>query len=107
MKPFTLIPQGSQRHGKSWITWKMKKAFSRPGKIMEFEKKAKIIEFENTPMEKSWNFFFELHAHYPKEFCAARAYSYDDNEIGVVCFIFCGEGVTKRGDVEATVRKVK
>ncbi len=41
--------QGSQRSGKSWKTWKMKYAFSRPGKIMEFEKKAKI-------MEKSWNF---------------------------------------------------
>ncbi len=27
---------------------------------------------------------FELHAHYPNKFCAARAYSYDDNEIGVV-----------------------
>ena len=77
---------------------------------MEFEKKAKI-------MEKSWNFkipvwknhgkIFELHAHDPKKFCAARAHSFNDNEIGVVCFIFCGEGVTKRGDVEATVRKVK
>ena len=31
--------QGSQRPGKSWKTWKMKKAFSRLGKIMEFEKK--------------------------------------------------------------------
>ena len=49
--------QGSQRHGKSWKTWKMKKAFSRPGKIMEFEKKAKIMEFQNTCMEKSWKFF--------------------------------------------------
>ncbi len=68
-------------------------------------------------MEKSWNlkmplwknhgnFFFELHAHYPKKICAVHAYSYDANEIGV-CFIFYGEGVTKRGDVEATVRKVK
>ncbi len=45
--------QGSQRHGKSWKTWKMKKAFSRPGKIMEFNKKAKI-------MEKSWNFKIPL-----------------------------------------------
>ena len=45
--------QGSQRPGKSWKTWKMKKAFSRPGKIMEFEKKAKI-------MEKSWNFKIPL-----------------------------------------------
>ncbi len=68
----------------------MKKAFSRPGK-MEFEKKAKI-------MEKSWNFkiplwknhgeTFELRAHYPKKFCAARAYSYIDNEISFICFIF-------------------
>ncbi len=70
-------------------------------------------------MEKSWNFFiylfiylfiffFELHAHYPKKkFCVVCAYSHDDNEIGVVCFIFCGEGATKRSDVEATVRKVK
>ena len=48
---------------------------------------------------------FELHAHYPKKFCAARAYSHDDHEIGVVCFIFCGESVTKRGDVDATVKQ--
>ncbi len=50
---------------------------------------------------------FLLHAHVPKNFSAVRAYSYDDSEIGVVCFIFCGEGVSKRGDVEATVIKVK
>ncbi len=50
-------------------------------------------------------FFFELHAHYPKKFCAARAYSHDDHEIGVVCFIICGEGVTKRGDVDTTVKE--
>ncbi len=31
-----------------WKTWKMKKAFSRPRKIMELKKKAKITE-------KSWN----------------------------------------------------
>ena len=41
-------------------------------------------------MEKT----FELHAHDPKKFCAARAHSFDDNEIGVVCFISCDEGVT-------------
>ena len=68
-------------------------------------------------MEKSWNFKMALwknHGNFflsctriiQKKICAACAYSYDDNEIGV-CFIFCGEGVTKRGDVEATVRKVK
>ena len=28
------IIQGSQRLGKSWKTWKMKNAFSRPGRIM-------------------------------------------------------------------------
>ncbi len=41
--------QGSERPGKSWKTWKMRHAFSRPGKIMEFQKKVNI-------MEKSWNF---------------------------------------------------
>ncbi len=72
------------------------------------------MEFEKSP--KSWKNhgiskclygkimekIFELHAHYPKEIlrCARN-----DSEIDVVCFIFCGEGVTKRGDVEATVRK--
>ncbi len=54
----TRLYQGSQRHGKSWKTWKKKKAFSRPGKIMEFEKKSqnhgKIMELQNTSMEKSW-----------------------------------------------------
>ena len=40
--------QGSQRPGKSWKTWKMKKASFRPGKVTEFKKKAKIMEFQNT-----------------------------------------------------------
>ena len=31
------------------------------------------MEFQNTSIEKSWNFFFELHAHYPKKF-ALRAH---------------------------------
>ena len=53
--------QGSQRHGKSWKTWKMKKAFSRPGKIMEFEKKAKI-------MGKSWNFKIPIWKNHGKTF---------------------------------------
>ena len=102
--------QGSQRHGKSWKTWKMKKAFSRPGKIMEFEKRPK--SWKNHGISKYlygkiMENFFELHVHDPKKVCAARAHSFDDNKIGVVCFIFCGEGVTKRGHVEATVRKVK
>ncbi len=43
------IVQGSQRPGKSWKTWKMKKPFSRPGKSWNLKKNAKI-------MEKSWNF---------------------------------------------------
>ncbi len=47
--------QGSQRPGKSWKTWIMKNAFSRPGKIMEFEKNGqnhgKTMEFQNTSME--------------------------------------------------------
>ncbi len=53
--------QGSQRPGKSWKTWKMKNAFSRPGKIMEFEKKDKIMDHGKMMleswkiMEKSWN----------------------------------------------------
>ncbi len=47
--PVTLFYQGSQLPGKSWKTWKMKNAFSRPGKVVEFDKKAKI-------MENSWNF---------------------------------------------------
>ncbi len=49
---------------------------------------------------------FELHVHYPKKFHATLTYSNDYNKIGIVCFIFCGEGVTKC-DVEATVRQVK
>ena len=48
----------------------------------------------------------ELCSHYRKKFHAVRAFSNDDNEIGVV-LIFCGEAVIKRGDMEATVRKVK
>ena len=60
--------QGSQRHGKSWKTWKMKKAFSRPGKIMEFKKKAKI-------MEKSWNFKMSLWKNHGNFFWAARTLS--------------------------------
>ncbi len=48
----------------------------------------------------------ELCAYYPKKIRAARAFPNDDTEIAVVS-IFCGEGVIKRGDVEATVRKVK
>ncbi len=63
------------------------------------------MEFQNTSMEKSWKIFLNCTL-IILFFCAARAHSYDDNEIGV-CFIFCGEDVTKRGDVEATVRKVK
>ena len=39
----------------------MKKAFSRPGKIMEFEKKAKI-------MEKSWNFKIPIWKNHGKTF---------------------------------------
>ncbi len=45
-------------------TWKMKKTFSRPGKIMEFEKSpkkpGKIMEFEKSNLEKSWNFVSDL-----------------------------------------------
>ena len=44
--------------------WKMAKSFSRPGKIMEFEKKAKI-------MEKSWNFKMMHHGKI-MEFCFLR-----------------------------------
>ncbi len=58
------------------------------------------------PYGKIMEIFLELHAHYPKKLCVVRTYSYDDNETGV-CFIFCEEGVTKRGDVKATVRKIK
>ncbi len=53
--------QGSQQPGKSWKTWKMKNAFSRPGKIMELEKKAKI-------MEKSWNFKISIWKNHGKTF---------------------------------------
>ena len=42
----------------------MKKAFSRPGQIMEFGKKGqnhgKFMEFQNINMEKSWNKNFAL-----------------------------------------------
>ncbi len=50
--------------------------------------------------------FFELRAHCPKEFRAVHTYYNGNNEVGVVSFV-CGEGVTKRSAVEATVRKVK
>ena len=36
--------QGSHHQGKTWKTWKIIKSFSRPGKIREFEKRAKIRE---------------------------------------------------------------
>ena len=39
---------GFPASGKIMETWKMKKTFSRPGKIMEFEKSPKNLE-------KSWN----------------------------------------------------
>ncbi len=58
-------------------------------------------------MEKSWKMFFELHAHYPKNFALCAIFPKSDNEIGVVSFFFCSEGVAKGGDVEATVRKGK
>ena len=74
---------------------------------MEFEKKGQNHGISKYFYGKIMENVFELHQHYPKKFCAACAYSYNDNEIGVVCFIFCGEGVTKRGDLEATVRTVK
>ena len=48
--------QGSQRPGK---LWKMKNAFSRPGKIMEFQ---------NTSMEKGWKKVSMLQA-----FCAKQS----------------------------------
>ncbi len=51
----------------------MKKAFSRPGKIMEIEKKAKI-------MEKSWNFKMSLWKNHGNFFWAARALSKKDYE---------------------------
>ncbi len=76
----------------------MKKAFSRPGKIMEIEKKAKIMEFQNTSMEKSWKIFLSCTGIIPKKF-VLRVHIPIGNWC---CFIFCGEG-----DVEATVRKVK
>ena len=63
------------------------------------------MEFQNTSMEKSWKKYLSCTRIIQKKCCAARAYSNDNHEIGVVCFIFCGEGVTKRGDVEATVKQ--
>ncbi len=36
--------QGSHHQGKTWKTWNMVEAFSRPGKIREFGKRAKIRE---------------------------------------------------------------
>ena len=38
---------------------------------MEFEKKAKIMGFQNICMEKSWK-KFEPHVHYPTKFFALR-----------------------------------
>ncbi len=45
----------------NWKTWKMKNAFSKPGKIMEFEKKAQI-------MEKSWNLKISAWKNHGKNF---------------------------------------
>ena len=64
------------------------------------------MEFQNISMEKSWKTFLSCTRIIQKKLCCARIFP-DDNEIDVVCFIFCGEGVTKRGDLEATVRKVE
>ncbi len=41
---FKYMYQGSHHQGKTWETWKMVKAFFRPGKIREFEKRAKLRE---------------------------------------------------------------
>ncbi len=49
------------------LTWKLQKAFSRPGKITEFGKRANI-------MEKSWNFKIPLWKNHGKSFCAARIF---------------------------------
>ncbi len=50
---------GFPASGKIMETWKMKKTFSRPGKITEFEKSykkpGKIMEFDKFNLEKSWN----------------------------------------------------
>ncbi len=54
------ISQGSQRPGNSWKTWKMKNAFSRPGKIMEFEKKAKIMENHGIKIRHCWKLTYDL-----------------------------------------------
>ncbi len=96
--------QGSQHHGKPG---KWKKHFPDLEKSWNLKKRAKSWKNHGISkylygkvMEK----IFELDAHYPKRICAVCAYPYDDNEFGVVCFILCGEGVTK--NVEATVRKV-
>ncbi len=44
--------------------WKMAKSFSRPGKIMEFEKKVKIMEkimeFQNASWKNHGILFFEI-----------------------------------------------
>ncbi len=60
----SLLVSGFPASGKIMETWKMKKTFSRPGKIMEFEKSkkkpGKIMEFEKIYLEKSWNFVSDL-----------------------------------------------
>ncbi len=60
----TLRNTGFPASWKIMKTWKMKITFSRPGKIMEFEKKpqkpGKIMEFEKINLKKSWNFVSDL-----------------------------------------------
>ncbi len=45
-------------------TWKMKKTFSKPGKIMELGKSPKNLEkscnLEKSTWKKSWNFVSDL-----------------------------------------------
>ncbi len=59
------------------------------------------MEFQNTSTEKSWKFFLSSMRIIQKKF-ALHVLMMIMN-----FFIFCGKGFTKRGDVEATVRKVK
>ena len=86
--------QGSQHQGK---TWKMVKAFSRPGKIREFEKRAKI-------RGKSGNLKIPSGKNQGKKYTARHMRFILWWAVHGYCPIFGGESVAVRGGMEATCK---
>ena len=67
---------GFQYRGNIIENWKMAKLFSRPGKIMEFEKKGqnhgKIMEFQNALWKNHGILLFEIFSHATFDIFSAR-----------------------------------